>query len=58
MTKELTGKIIYVLTTLRTDAQWALEDKWDRSDEGFEHQIKLINELLKRIEKASAIAAN
>jgi hypothetical protein len=35
-----------VLETLREDAEMALDDRWDRSDYGFECQIELIDNLL------------
>jgi len=35
-----------LLRTLRQDAEMALNDDWDRSDEGFISQIELIDRLL------------
>jgi hypothetical protein len=34
------------LITLKTDAEMALDGEWDKSDEGFEAQIHLINKAL------------
>jgi hypothetical protein len=38
--------LVDALITLQEDAEWALEDKWDRSDSGFEAQIELINSVI------------
>ena len=45
----LRKEIKYTLKSLRKDAKWALKDKWDRSDIGFEHQIVYINEMLNKL---------
>jgi len=42
-------KCVEVLNTLRTDAEMALQGEWDRSDQGFEDQIELINQTLTEI---------
>jgi hypothetical protein len=41
-----TTPLVDALITLQEDAEWALEDKWDRSDSGFEAQIQLINSVI------------
>jgi hypothetical protein len=41
-------KLADTLITLRTDAQMALLGYWDRSDEGFDAQIDLINQAIKK----------
>lgn len=35
-----------VLRTIREDANMALSDEWDRSDDGFESQISVINSVI------------
>jgi hypothetical protein len=38
--------LVDALITLQEDAEWALEGRWDRSDDGFEAQIELINSVI------------
>ncbi len=41
-----TTPLVDALITLQEDAEWALEGRWDRSDDGFEAQIELINSVI------------
>ena len=41
---ELKNELKELLSGLWTDANMALDDDWDRSDEGFEAQIELIEQ--------------
>ena len=41
-----TTPLVDALITLQEDAEWALEGRWDRSDDGFEAQIQLINRVI------------
>ena len=41
-----TTPLVDALITLQEDAEWALEGRWDRSDDGFEAQIQLINSVI------------
>jgi len=41
---ELKNELKELLSGLWTDANMALNDDWDRSDEGFEAQIELIEQ--------------
>jgi hypothetical protein len=50
MTKETEKHVIEILNILFEDAEMALNGDWDRSDEGFEAQITLIDECLTKIE--------
>ncbi len=38
--------LLTTLKTLREDAEMALNDSWNRSDEGFEAQLILIDEVI------------
>jgi hypothetical protein len=38
--------VVDALITLQEDAFWALDDRWDRGDEGFQAQIDLVNDVL------------
>lgn len=38
--------LVDALITLQEDAEWALDDRWDRTDAGFEAQISLIDKVL------------
>lgn len=49
--RELLIDIKYVLKTLRSDAESALRDRWDRSNSGFECQIELINIVLPKLKQ-------
>lgn len=52
MTEKLLKDTIKVLTTLKTDAKWALKGKWDPCGEGmqgFEAQIELIDKVLPQL---------
>jgi hypothetical protein len=48
-------EIIEVLQCLHTDAQMALRDDWDRTDHGFECQIRLIDDALPCLGAASKL---
>ena len=48
--QEKLQEAISVLKTLLEDARMALDNKWDRSDSGFEAQITLIENTLSEIE--------
>jgi hypothetical protein len=39
--------LVDALITLQEDAEWALDDRWDRSDDGFKAQVELIENVLK-----------
>jgi hypothetical protein len=39
-------EIIEVLQCLHTDAQMAVRDDWDRTDDGFESQMRIIDDAL------------
>ncbi len=41
-----TTPVVDALITLQEDAFWALDDRWDRTDSGFEAQIELINSVI------------
>jgi len=41
---ELKNELKELLSGIWTDANMALDDDWDRSDEGFEAQIELIEQ--------------
>jgi len=41
-----TTPLVDALITLQEDAEWALDDRWDRSDDGFKAQIELINSVI------------
>jgi len=41
-----TTKLVDALITLQEDAEWALDDRWDRGDEGFKAQVRLIEKVL------------
>jgi hypothetical protein len=41
-----TTPVVDALITLQEDAFWALDDRWDRGDEGFQAQIDLVNDVL------------
>lgn len=41
---------INLLYTMKQDAELALDGSWDRTDDGFESQIELINNFLKNID--------
>jgi hypothetical protein len=41
-----TTPVIDALITLQEDAEWALDGRWDRSDDGFKAQIELINSVI------------
>lgn len=43
-------KAIKIVKIIRNDAKMALNDKWDRSDEGFKAQIDMIDNFLKPVE--------
>ncbi len=45
----LKDEIIDRLSAFKKDAEMALSDEWDKSDEGFKAQIQHGNELLERI---------
>ena len=38
--------LVHTILTLREDAEMALSGEWNKSDEGFEAQISLIDEVL------------
>jgi hypothetical protein len=42
----LMPEVIKILTSLKIDAEMALSDEWDRSDDGFEAQIEFIDKIL------------
>ncbi len=42
-----TTPLVDALITLQEDAEWALDDRWDRSDDGFKAQVELIENVLK-----------
>ena len=39
--------LVDALITLQEDAEWALDDRWDRGDGGFKAQVELIENVLK-----------
>ena len=41
-----TTPLVDALITLQEDAEWALDDRWDRTDDGFKAQIELINSVI------------
>lgn len=41
-----TTPLVDALITLQEDAEWALDGRWDRTDEGFEAQIQLIQSVI------------
>jgi hypothetical protein len=41
-----TTPVVDALITLQEDAFWALDDRWDRGDEGFQAQIDLVDNVL------------
>ena len=41
-----TTPLVDALITLQEDAEWALDDRWDRSDDGFKAKIELINSVI------------
>jgi hypothetical protein len=43
MNDELKNDVVNLLKTLKQDAEMALDGRWDKSDEGFDCQIFLIN---------------
>lgn len=49
--KEKIEKLIELALTLEEDAQMALDGTWDKSDDGFEDQVVLINQTLMEINK-------
>ena len=51
MNDELLEEAIELLQNLRIDAEMALDDRWDRSDDGFEAQISLIDNFLSKLKK-------
>lgn len=55
-TREKLDHALEVINCIYKDAQMALEDEWDRNDEGFESQQILIEKFLKKTkEKIPAI---
>ena len=42
-----TTPLVDALITLQEDAEWALDDRWDRGDDGFKAQVQLIENVLK-----------
>ena len=40
-------RALHLFKTLKKDAEMALDDVWDRRDDGFEFQINAINKLIK-----------
>lgn len=48
---KLMDEITGVLQTVRLDARMALLDDWDRSDEGFEYQIEIIDRVLTKLSR-------
>ena len=49
MEKKLHKDVIALLRILKKDAQMALNGEWDKSDEGFQCQIKVIDDILKQL---------
>ena len=49
MKNKLKEEVISLLKTLRKDAHMALNNEWDRSNDGFRCQILLINEMLNKL---------
>ena len=49
--KERIEKLVSALQTLKKDAEMALDNKWDRTDSGFESQITLIDNVIAEVEK-------
>jgi len=49
--KEKLKKAVKIIKTLKEDAKLALKGAWDRSDQGFEDQIILIDTFFSEIEK-------
>lgn len=45
------NEILSVLETLKEDAEMALEGTWDKSDDGFEAQITLIDKIILKIQE-------
>lgn len=41
---------IEILKNIKLDAEMALDDRWDRSDDGFVTQIEIIEEFLNKLE--------
>ena len=41
---------IEILKNIKLDAEMALDDKWDRSDDGFKTQIDIIQDFLNKLE--------
>ena len=47
--EEITIEIKETFETLKEDAEMALADNWDRSDDGFLNQIEIIDEILNKL---------
>lgn len=45
----LIAEVYVVLTSLKIDAEMALDGSWDKSDAGFKVQIKMIDKILTKI---------
>lgn len=42
-------KAVELLTMVKVDAEMALNDDWDRSNDGFSHQIEFIDKFLNKV---------
>lgn len=51
MNDELKNDVVNLLKTLKQDAEMALDGRWDKSDEGFDCQIILINRILDKLKE-------
>jgi len=51
MTRREKEDVLVLLDTLKTDAEMAISGTWDKSKEGFEYQVVLIDDFVKNLNK-------
>ena len=49
MTRKMVDDIIDVLNTVKEDAEMALDGRWDRTDDGFETQLNIVENCLSNV---------